>query len=417
MARHLLVRDEIEFETPYLSEVVPFLRKLYGRGEIDDFDFMTNFAKNSLVGNYETYNCNRREAFARDMIANGDLRCLSEQTKKTEQEIMVEWSKDSFMKMFISSPTSLELKAWGKVADEFSIRANNVDDALIETIRSCANNGGYYNERYKHLNLQETTDLVRGIISYIVLNVAQNAFIEIPRSYQAQGCIYYTVPYAIQKYATFWEFTLGLPIGKEFVKSVLNYIADTMKMHPEQRHETISDKFPQPKLTSKSRLYFAYGSNMNHGQMKKRCPSAQFVGLGELNNFEYIIDARGVASIAPKNGASTWGVMWDIPDDHDWRTLDGCEGVSQSIYKRISTEVNMHPCEVYVSSTATRGKPRRGYQENIVASVQFHLKWYDNIIEKMTVGQREDYSNDCEGYTYSFELWENEMSSWLEGRN
>ena len=77
----------------------------------------------------------------------------------------------------------------------------------------------------------------------------------------------------------------------------------------------------------------------------------------------------------------------------------------------------MHPCEVYVSSTATRGKPRRGYQENIVASVQFHLKWYDNIIEKMTVGQREAYSNDCEGYTYSFELWENEMSSWLEGRN
>ena len=78
--------------------------------------------------------------------------------------------------------------------------------------------------------------------------------------------------------------------------------------------------------------------------------------------------------------------MWDIPDDGDWRTLDRYEGVSQSMYKRINTEVNMHPCEVYVSSTTKRGKPRPGYQENIVESVRFHSDLCDNIYGKKTNG-------------------------------
>lgn len=416
MPRFLYEVEQMEFDTPHLSDVVPFLNKLRGPQGSDDYEFMEGFAKKMQRRNGKTYNCNRREAFAKDMMDHGDLICLSDQTRKFERDLMVKWSADGFTKIFLSKPTNREVKAWQELAKKFSHFANNVDDTLLETIRGCASRkSDYYHKRYEHLSEVNNLDLVTGVIGFVI-KTAREAAIE-TRSYEIEPLIFTTWPYAVFDYAVLWECTLSLPIGKDFVKSALNYIADTMNMHPEQKHETISDKFPQPKLSGNPNLYFAYGSNMNHDQMKMRCPSAQFMGLGELNNFKYYIDGRGVASIAPKNGASTWGVMWDIPDDGDWRTLDRYEGVSQSMYKRINTEVNMHPCEVYVSSTTKRGKPRPGYQENIVESVRFHSGLCDNIYGKKTSGQREDLGFDYKDTQYFFELWENEMSSWLEGRN
>ena len=33
-------------------------------------------------------------------------------------------------------------------------------------------------------------------------------------------------------------------------------------------------------------LYFAYGSNLNHFQMKKRCKDSKFIKVIDLNNFK-----------------------------------------------------------------------------------------------------------------------------------
>ena len=36
--------------------------------------------------------------------------------------------------------------------------------------------------------------------------------------------------------------------------------------------------------------YFAYGSNMNHEQMKKRCPSGKFITRALLSGYKYVYD-------------------------------------------------------------------------------------------------------------------------------
>lgn len=36
------------------------------------------------------------------------------------------------------------------------------------------------------------------------------------------------------------------------------------------------------------KLYIAYGSNLNLGQMKYRCPTAKLYGTGVIENYEYM---------------------------------------------------------------------------------------------------------------------------------
>ena len=45
-------------------------------------------------------------------------------------------------------------------------------------------------------------------------------------------------------------------------------------------------------------LYFAYGSNINLGQMEYRCPDASVVGPVALENYELLFRRGGCATIA-----------------------------------------------------------------------------------------------------------------------
>lgn len=54
-----------------------------------------------------------------------------------------------------------------------------------------------------------------------------------------------------------------------------------------------------------AKLYVAYGSNLNHYQMRGRCPGSEFVGTGVVENYE--LQFKGSlhgahATIAPKKG-------------------------------------------------------------------------------------------------------------------
>ena len=56
---------------------------------------------------------------------------------------------------------------------------------------------------------------------------------------------------------------------------------------------------------SKTRLYIAYGSNLNLPQMEYRCPTAKVVGAGEVQGYELLFrgGSRGaVATIEPLDG-------------------------------------------------------------------------------------------------------------------
>mgnify|MGYP002508533176 CR=1 FL=1 len=53
-------------------------------------------------------------------------------------------------------------------------------------------------------------------------------------------------------------------------------------------------------------LYFAYGSNINLGQMDYRCPDASVVGPVFLDNYELLFRRGGFATIAPKEGETNF---------------------------------------------------------------------------------------------------------------
>ena len=76
--------------------------------------------------------------------------------------------------------------------------------------------------------------------------------------------------------------------------------------------------------------YFAYGSNMNWEQMKRRCPSARFVGVGCLNDHRLAITRKsrrrlcGTADVIEERGSEVWGIVYDI-DDAEILILDDFE--------------------------------------------------------------------------------------------
>lgn len=83
-----------------------------------------------------------------------------------------------------------------------------------------------------------------------------------------------------------------------------------------------------------AKLYVAYGSNLNHEQMRMRCPGSEFVGSGVIEN--YALQFKGplhgaYATIAPKEGSSVPVGVWRI-QKYDERNLDYYEGYRKDGY-------------------------------------------------------------------------------------
>jgi len=78
-------------------------------------------------------------------------------------------------------------------------------------------------------------------------------------------------------------------------------------------------------------LYYAYGSNMDWNQMRRRCPSARFVGIALLQDHKLEFTRKsqqrgcGVADVVPITGQNVWGVVYEI-SDLDVGKLDASEG-------------------------------------------------------------------------------------------
>jgi len=76
--------------------------------------------------------------------------------------------------------------------------------------------------------------------------------------------------------------------------------------------------------------YFAYGSNMNWQQMQRRCPSARFICVARLPDYQFGITRHsrlrrcGTANVFPIRGEQVWGIVYDV-SDADLTILDGFE--------------------------------------------------------------------------------------------
>ncbi len=120
--------------------------------------------------------------------------------------------------------------------------------------------------------------------------------------------------------------------------------------------------------------YFAYGSNLCVRQMAQRCPDAGDPRPATLPDHDWLINERGVATVAPFAGSEVHGVVWQV-SERDLATLDSAEGVPVR-YRRdemtVLTDAGPSTAWVYVDHRVEPGPPRPGYLERILDGARHH---------------------------------------------
>jgi gamma-glutamylcyclotransferase (GGCT)/AIG2-like uncharacterized protein YtfP len=128
------------------------------------------------------------------------------------------------------------------------------------------------------------------------------------------------------------------------------------------------------KMAEKTKLYVAYGSNMNLEQMSQRCPKAKNIGTGTLDDYKLTFRGtyKGVANIEPCKGRTVPIALWEITEDCE-TALDLYEGFPRLYIKK---EV-----EVMVDGEATKAMVYIMTSEytNMVASP---TEYYFNVIAR-----------------------------------
>ena len=83
----------------------------------------------------------------------------------------------------------------------------------------------------------------------------------------------------------------------------------------------------------KTKVYAAYGSNMNLQQMKGRCPAAKVTGTGFVHGYRLTFRGGGVANIERTTGHKVPVVLWEITPECEL-ALDRYEGFPSLYIKR-----------------------------------------------------------------------------------
>ena len=84
------------------------------------------------------------------------------------------------------------------------------------------------------------------------------------------------------------------------------------------------------------KLYIAYGSNMDEGQMAHRCPTARLLGQTEGEGYRLLFKGSltgAYATIEPQEGGRVPALVWEI-GELDEASLDRYEGFPSFYYKK-----------------------------------------------------------------------------------
>lgn len=128
-----------------------------------------------------------------------------------------------------------------------------------------------------------------------------------------------------------------------------------------------------------TKIYAAYGSNMNLEQMKKHCPKAKVIGTGELMGYKLTFRGRnaGFVNVEIDDAESVPIVLWAITPECEME-LDRYEGYPK-FYKKevvtIKTVGGEQTAMLYHMTKSYEGMPamptenyfeiiRQGYQDN-----------------------------------------------------
>ena len=122
-------------------------------------------------------------------------------------------------------------------------------------------------------------------------------------------------------------------------------------------------------------LYFAYGSNLNRAQMKRRCPDSHPLYPGWLRGYRLAFNRYssawqcGVADIVATPHHEVWGLIYEISHS-DLKSLDHYEGYPNA-YTRLQTKVqtkNSIQRDVWVYTVYEKGEfiaPKAAYLDII----------------------------------------------------
>ena len=118
-------------------------------------------------------------------------------------------------------------------------------------------------------------------------------------------------------------------------------------------------------------LYFAYGSNLNHQQMEKRCSGAKFIKKYTLRGFKLCFSHKtnhsiyGHANIVKNKKSKVDGAIWNI-NKKDEKELDWYEGVNYNYYQKEYFRLKGKKVLVYVQKIYFIKKPNSTYLHTII---------------------------------------------------
>ena len=113
------------------------------------------------------------------------------------------------------------------------------------------------------------------------------------------------------------------------------------------------------------KYYFAYGSNLHHAQMKKRCPKCQFIKKIILHNYNLTFRSKyGAADIEKKYGKKVYGGLYKISKS-DESKLDVYEEYPK-LYKKIFFVYRGVKVMTYIMPKKTRLVPPTDRYLNII---------------------------------------------------
>jgi len=99
--------------------------------------------------------------------------------------------------------------------------------------------------------------------------------------------------------------------------------------------------------------YFAYGSNLHHLQMKKRCPNCKYIKKIFLNNYQMTFRSKyGAADIEKKKGKKVFGALYIISKSAEKR-LDVYEEYP-TLYKKKYFNYNGKRVMTYIMPRKTK---------------------------------------------------------------
>ena len=117
-------------------------------------------------------------------------------------------------------------------------------------------------------------------------------------------------------------------------------------------------------------LYFAYGSNLNHHQMKNiRCVGSKYLKTIFLKDYKLSfchpnkLNKYGYANIFKKKGSKTPGAIWEITKKHE-KLLDGYEEFPKS-YQKKYFYLNGKKTMFYIMNKFFIKKPPKSYINTI----------------------------------------------------